>query len=173
MKFFCPYLPAFGLNKERSGVSILIQSECVKVWTRITLNTDTFHAVAEDTEYSMIYLRIDKYNHKQNLKTTKTATLVIDVNKRSIGGFQRSDAFTVQKRCLENDTFNGYIQYIYSSKAAYEITFIKITFKNITFTKTPKNVFSYSASQYNKNSNHTMSFNAFEVPEKIIHYRST
>ena len=121
----------------------------------------------------MIYLRIDKYNHKQNLKTTKTATLVIDVNKRFIGGFQCSDAFTVQKRCLENDTFNGYIQYIYSSKAAYEITFIKITFKNITFTKTPKNVFSYSASQYNKNSNHTMSFNVFEVPEKIIHYRST
>ena len=121
----------------------------------------------------MVYLRIDKYNHKQNLKTTKTATLLIDVNKRFIGGFQRSNAFTVQKRCLENDTFNGYIQYICSSKAAYEIPFIKITFKNITFTKTPRNVFSYGISQYNKNSNHTMSFNVFEIPEKIIHYRST
>ena len=32
-----PYFPAFRLN---------IQSECGKIWTRITLNTDTFHAVS-------------------------------------------------------------------------------------------------------------------------------
>ena len=33
-----PYFPAFGLN-------IRIQSECGKIWTKITLNMDTFQAV--------------------------------------------------------------------------------------------------------------------------------
>ena len=39
------YFPAFGLNTERYGVSLRIQSRCGKVRTRITPNTDTFHAV--------------------------------------------------------------------------------------------------------------------------------
>ena len=39
------YLPAFGLSTERYGVSLRIQSECGKIRTRITPNTDTFHAV--------------------------------------------------------------------------------------------------------------------------------
>ena len=40
-----PYFPAFGLNTERYSVSLRIQSECGKIRTRITPNTDTFHAV--------------------------------------------------------------------------------------------------------------------------------
>ena len=40
------HFPTFGLNAERYGVSILIQSECGKMGTRITPNTDTFHAVS-------------------------------------------------------------------------------------------------------------------------------
>ena len=39
------YFPSFGLNTERHKVSLRIQSECGKTWTRITPNTDTFHAV--------------------------------------------------------------------------------------------------------------------------------
>ena len=39
------YFPAFGLNTERYGVCLRIQSECQKIRTRITPNTDTFHAV--------------------------------------------------------------------------------------------------------------------------------
>ena len=39
------YFPAFGLNREKYGVSLGIQSECGKIRTRITPNTDTFHAV--------------------------------------------------------------------------------------------------------------------------------
>ena len=38
------YSPAFGLNTERYGVPLQIQSKCEKMRTRITLNTDTFHA---------------------------------------------------------------------------------------------------------------------------------
>ena len=40
-----PYFPAFGLNTERCSVSLRIQSEYGKMRTRITPNTDTFHAV--------------------------------------------------------------------------------------------------------------------------------
>ena len=39
------HFPAFGLNTERYGVSPRIQSECRKIRTRITPNTDTFYAV--------------------------------------------------------------------------------------------------------------------------------
>ena len=35
----------FGLNTGRYGVSFCIQSECGKIQTKITPNTDTFHAV--------------------------------------------------------------------------------------------------------------------------------
>ena len=40
-----PYFPAFGLNTERCEVSLRIQSECGKIRTRVTSNTQTFHAV--------------------------------------------------------------------------------------------------------------------------------
>ena len=43
--YSCPHFPTFGLNTERYGVSLRIQSECGKMRTRITPNTDTFHAV--------------------------------------------------------------------------------------------------------------------------------
>ena len=42
-----PYFPTFGLNTERYGVSLRIQSKYGKIRTRITPNTDTFYAVAE------------------------------------------------------------------------------------------------------------------------------
>ena len=43
--FSGPYFPAFGLNMKRYSVPPRIQSECGKIWTRKTPNTDTFHAV--------------------------------------------------------------------------------------------------------------------------------
>ena len=39
------HLRAFRLNTEICEVNLRIQSECVKIWTRNTPNTDTFHAV--------------------------------------------------------------------------------------------------------------------------------
>ena len=39
------HFPTFGLTTERYSVSLHIQSKCGKMRTRITLNTDTFHAV--------------------------------------------------------------------------------------------------------------------------------
>ena len=40
-----PNFPEFGLNTERYSVSLRIQSECGKIRTRITPNTDTFYSV--------------------------------------------------------------------------------------------------------------------------------
>ena len=40
-----PNFSAFGLNTERYSVSLRVQSECGKMWIRITPNTDTFYAV--------------------------------------------------------------------------------------------------------------------------------
>ena len=40
-----PYFSAFGLNTERYGASLRTQSKCGKMWTRITPNMNTFHAV--------------------------------------------------------------------------------------------------------------------------------
>ena len=39
------HFPPFGLNTERYSVSLRIQPKCGKIRTRITPNTDTFHAV--------------------------------------------------------------------------------------------------------------------------------
>ena len=43
--FMAPYFAVFGLNTQRYGVSLPIQSQCGKIRTRKTPNTDTFQAV--------------------------------------------------------------------------------------------------------------------------------
>ena len=40
------HIPAFGLNMERYGVSLYIQSKCGKMQTSVTPNTVTFQAVS-------------------------------------------------------------------------------------------------------------------------------
>ena len=40
-----PRFPEFGLNTQRYGLSVLIQSECGKMRTRIIPKRDAFHAV--------------------------------------------------------------------------------------------------------------------------------
>ena len=39
------YFPVFGLNAERYGVSLRIQSECGKMQSRMSLDMDTFQEV--------------------------------------------------------------------------------------------------------------------------------
>ena len=43
--YSAPYFSAFRLNTEGYSVSLRIQSECGKIRTRITLNTNTFYLV--------------------------------------------------------------------------------------------------------------------------------
>ena len=43
-----PHFPAYGLKMERNSVSLSFQFECGKMRTRITPDTDAFHAVTND-----------------------------------------------------------------------------------------------------------------------------
>ena len=56
--FSGPYFPAFGLNTERCRVSLCIQSECGKIRTCKTRNTDTFHTVSN---FHIVWLRKQYY----------------------------------------------------------------------------------------------------------------
>ena len=59
-----PHFPVFGLNTERYLVSLRTQSECGKIRTRITPNTDTFYAVVFTTlkSYVCILLMISPWS---------------------------------------------------------------------------------------------------------------
>ena len=54
-----PHFLAYGLNTEIYGVSLRIQSECGKMRTRITPNTDTFYAVFPILFRNFLKLNID------------------------------------------------------------------------------------------------------------------
>ena len=47
------HFPAFTVNTDRCRVSLRIQSECGKMQTRITQNTDNFHAVVVTLRFSL------------------------------------------------------------------------------------------------------------------------
>ena len=49
--YFGPYFPAFGLNTERCGQPLRIQSESGKMRIRITPNMDTSHAVEKTSKF--------------------------------------------------------------------------------------------------------------------------
>ena len=51
--FSGPYFPAFGLNTERYGIFLPIQTECSKIWTRKTPNTDAFQAATSSLNFSL------------------------------------------------------------------------------------------------------------------------
>ena len=52
------YFPAFGMNKEIYKVNLRIQSECGKMHTRKTPNTDNFHAVQRWTKHGSRKLQL-------------------------------------------------------------------------------------------------------------------
>ena len=72
------HFPAFWLNTKKYRVSLLIQSECSKMLTRITPNTDSFHAVfvngfeifkfkAKDSEINVAPLCLSNLSRKTGL----------------------------------------------------------------------------------------------------------
>ena len=50
------YFPAFGLNTEIYTANLRIQSECGKIQTRNTLNTNSFHEYVQSSKCYMNYL---------------------------------------------------------------------------------------------------------------------
>ena len=65
--FSGPNFPAFGLNTERYGVSLRIQSECGKIRNKITPNTDNFHAVRQSS-LKLLFHDILRMNCHVNFK---------------------------------------------------------------------------------------------------------
>ena len=62
--FSGPYFPAFGLNTEKDGVFLCIQSKCGKIRTRKTPNTDTTFSLrfsADETLKEVFKLSIDLF----------------------------------------------------------------------------------------------------------------
>ena len=58
-----PDFPTFKLDTEKYSVSLRIQSECGKIWTRITPNTDTFYA-AKTNSNNLIVPSRTKFSKK-------------------------------------------------------------------------------------------------------------
>ena len=81
------YFPAFGLNAGRCGLSLCIQLECGKMWTRKTPNTDTFYAVNNipmpESPFSktiVVSTHLNKIKNKQK-KTTLHLAAMFKANK--------------------------------------------------------------------------------------------
>ena len=69
--FLVRIFPAFGLSKKIYGVNLLIQSECGKLRTRKTLNTDTFYTVISFTAVYTIKNVHKNWNFKiHNIKSS-------------------------------------------------------------------------------------------------------
>ena len=74
-----PYFPVFGVNTERYSVSLLVQSECGEMRTRITPNTDTFYAVLRANKNKIITVTLDliEVTEKRSCKL-ENVTLIDD-----------------------------------------------------------------------------------------------
>ena len=65
-----PHFPTFGMNTERYGVSLRIQSEYGKMRTRMTPNMDIFYAVktAYSNKYQIFTFKKKQAGHKNIFK---------------------------------------------------------------------------------------------------------
>ena len=92
-----PHFFAFGLNTERYSVSLRIQSECGKMWTRITPNVDAFYAVSDlilsaikyvnsGPDKLFIYKRISNTFIKQLASVDQTTSSCLLQHPHSQGG---------------------------------------------------------------------------------------
>ena len=76
--FSGPHLTAFGINTERYSVSLRIQSKYLKIWTRKTRNTNTFHKVNRFT--SLLCIR------KSAIQQSKLKIYIASVIFRALDG---------------------------------------------------------------------------------------
>ena len=67
LSYYGPHFLVFGLNSKNNEVSLHIQSECGKMRSRITPNTDMFNAVSVNHDILKLFtsmLRIKKVPEK-------------------------------------------------------------------------------------------------------------
>ena len=76
-----PYFPTFGLNTERYGVYLRIQSEFGEIRTRITPNTDTFYEVC------LVNLVLKfSIHHLTNVRCDTLKKLILIISRGSLIG---------------------------------------------------------------------------------------
>ena len=91
-----PHIPAFGLNAERYGVFLRIQSECRKVGTRITPNTDSFYAVPQMEKIQKRLPKVFKNNGlhviiEYNMKIVNYLDVTFNLNDSTYRLYQKPD----------------------------------------------------------------------------------
>ena len=112
-----PYFPAFGLNTERYSVSLLIQSECGKIQTGITRNTDTFYAVYM-IRYMIWYIKWI-YNTHWNIYEKILVFLVQQCFKQE-HYFSNEDSF-YNNDCQDEKNLSFFMSFVFVLRLIREI----------------------------------------------------
>ena len=133
--FSDPYFPAFGLNTERYSVFLPIQSECGKIRTRKTPNTDTFHKV------HIISVTVNNWSATIEIQLLRIRLLDMSAKEVALKNFPK---FT-KKTILEAVSLELY-------KDKYRCRCPPVNFA--TFFRTPANIYLFKV-------NHTSMFLAF------------
>ena len=79
--FSGPYFLAFGLNTERYFVSLRIQSECGKIRTKQTPNTDSFNVVLMEKFWKKALKNDKKQNLEKNYSEKKQELALLKKTK--------------------------------------------------------------------------------------------
>ena len=86
------YFPAFGLNTERSGVSLRIQSECGKIWTRNNSVFGHFTSSVSDCFYVILGRHISRKLQSMLTETRQISNLRSqDVSKEILSDLVRKN----------------------------------------------------------------------------------
>ena len=129
-----PYFLAFGLNTERYSVSLRIHSECGKLRTRTTSNTDTFHALLG--EYKI-----------ENVKIfTQSLTKIFCIRVFNVGGclascltFKPFLTLDLQrlpykkKTCIQQITQLFQIHQFFDNRSKYEAHHVLCLISSVSF----------------------------------------
>ena len=91
-----PHFSAFGLNTDRYGASLRIQSEYEKMRTRITPNTDTFYAVSQMEKIKKHLQKVFKNNSLDviiecKMETVNYFDVTVNLNDGTYRPYQKPD----------------------------------------------------------------------------------
>ena len=111
--FTGPYFLAFGLDTERYGVSLRIQSKCRKIQTKETPNMNTFHAVREihTGKYfsgNIIIKPSNRFSRVLNDFKQKPVCLIANTNQ--MPGFRMKCNTLLKQFNLDEMTFSEFLE---------------------------------------------------------------
>ena len=96
IRSYCgPHFPDNRLNTERYGVSLCIQSECGKVRTRITPNTDTFYVVIASKLLKRFHFTFCHDPYDKMVQIHSKHGDIISPCSKLIEGLENGDTYTL------------------------------------------------------------------------------